>query len=679
MHLVASDSHGRVVGTVALSTSPQTIGRSASCALVLPGDGVSRVHASIYLLQGQVVLADQGSANGVQVDGASITAPTGVSERSTIQISSYRLTLRHEQQHVQARSAPPEVDDSDGLGNITYLEAPPLVPPQNRPALVLVGRGGPYDNTRFPVERALSMVGRDDDNEVVLNDPSISRRHAQLRICTDGRRLTVLDLRSSNGTFVDGERIKRADMSIGSIVRFGDLAFKLTGVKGGVTETREHRSSRRRRRVVIALSAATVLFAVGGIVAYILRPPPEVKRPLTAEELLRSQQNALLASLDDARRKLAARRWSEAVALLDKISEKDPFNPEPKQLRSHAVEELGNQRTFDEGLRHFSLGDDQSLGKARKLFQSVPASSAYGRDAHYKLKAIDRRQAETFRIDGVSRCVAGYHRECYELLCKYFALMPLDARAPGEPGLRRRMARAESRIKHSKRFTVCTAERYLHRSVAAAGGPSASERIAERYKEPSLQRLVGLYQGGNVDLALKQLARLRGKRAMRPHLGTLGELRRNFLTVRGKYQEGYSFLRQRSVGESDREFGALLAADARILPPGVVGFYRRDVTRALARLYGEVGQEKYSVKQLLAAHRLWSRGKQLDPSNAQVLNGLLTLEKEADRLLRQGERLAASGKISAARTRLETARDIATSGGALQKRAEALLAKLGGK
>ena len=50
-----------------------------------------------------------------------------------------------------------------------------------------------------------SNVGRTPENEVHLDDPQVSRRHAE--ITWDGVRCTVTDLGSSNGTFVNNRRL----------------------------------------------------------------------------------------------------------------------------------------------------------------------------------------------------------------------------------------------------------------------------------------------------------------------------------------------------------------------------------------------------------------------------------------------------------------------------------------
>jgi len=53
------------------------------------------------------------------------------------------------------------------------------------------------------------IVGREDGADVVIDNPSVSRRHAEIRLGDDG--WEVQDLGSSNGTFIRGTKIEGAE------------------------------------------------------------------------------------------------------------------------------------------------------------------------------------------------------------------------------------------------------------------------------------------------------------------------------------------------------------------------------------------------------------------------------------------------------------------------------------
>jgi predicted component of type VI protein secretion system len=94
----------------------------------------------------------------------------------------------------------------------------------------LVMRSGPSAGKVFPLEKGEIVIGRDLNNDVVINDPEISRRHA--RLYAQGSTYVLEDLGSTNGTFVGGQRLTGAyPLRIGELITFGErltVIFDLT-------------------------------------------------------------------------------------------------------------------------------------------------------------------------------------------------------------------------------------------------------------------------------------------------------------------------------------------------------------------------------------------------------------------------------------------------------------------
>jgi hypothetical protein len=73
----------------------------------------------------------------------------------------------------------------------------------------------------IPLETTLLTVGRGLDNDIVLEDARVSRHHAQLRY--KSRRFWLTDLGSTNGTFINGERVSESALSNGDAISLGGL------------------------------------------------------------------------------------------------------------------------------------------------------------------------------------------------------------------------------------------------------------------------------------------------------------------------------------------------------------------------------------------------------------------------------------------------------------------------
>jgi pSer/pThr/pTyr-binding forkhead associated (FHA) protein len=78
-----------------------------------------------------------------------------------------------------------------------------------------------------PIElfEGTAKVGRDPTCQIVLSNPSVSRVHAELEV--RDATVTVRDLKSRNGTYVEGKRIDSAEVQSGQRVFFGCVQFLL--------------------------------------------------------------------------------------------------------------------------------------------------------------------------------------------------------------------------------------------------------------------------------------------------------------------------------------------------------------------------------------------------------------------------------------------------------------------
>src|SRR5690606_22988921 len=76
----------------------------------------------------------------------------------------------------------------------------------------------------WPLRPARVVIGREPPADVIIPVNAISRVHAELVMERSG--VTLRDLNSTNGTLVDGRRVKEARLETGQEVRFGNAIFK---------------------------------------------------------------------------------------------------------------------------------------------------------------------------------------------------------------------------------------------------------------------------------------------------------------------------------------------------------------------------------------------------------------------------------------------------------------------
>ncbi len=223
-----------------------TIGRNPDSHVRVNNPTVSWDHAVIDASGGRLFVEDLGSANGTYLDDERIPPKTRVP-------LSLRRNLRLGPVAVPWQTA------AEKSGPISVLR--------------LAGRAkvaaGP-----IPVSGREISVGRDPANDVVISDPSVSARHA--RIFRQGAGYLVEDLDSSNGTFVNGQKITEArPLNPSDTIVFGrveaglDLA-ETQWAEGGVTldaVSLERRVRLSDKRIVKVLDSFSLSVAAGEIVA----------------------------------------------------------------------------------------------------------------------------------------------------------------------------------------------------------------------------------------------------------------------------------------------------------------------------------------------------------------------------------------------------------------------------
>jgi len=97
---------------------------------------------------------------------------------------------------------------------------------------------GNDQGTRFELNEPTIGLGRDSSNRVQLHDTEVSRRHAEIRRVDGG--YAIADLESSNGTYVNGQRIRLHRLRSGDRVQVGRTLMLYTGpAEEGLTDVRQ--------------------------------------------------------------------------------------------------------------------------------------------------------------------------------------------------------------------------------------------------------------------------------------------------------------------------------------------------------------------------------------------------------------------------------------------------------
>ena len=432
--ITAFDRDGRRVNSLDIDGGEVTIGRDADRSLVLPSASVSRRHAKLVLNGPQPFVIDEGSANGVVVNGQRIAGPTAIVPGVRVDIAEFHLEFEQ-----PGMGPPPPMIPGGGFTEAVAPISDRAAPPMGDLADVvrLVANGGPFDGRIFDVPPGEVGVGRAVDNELVLDDPSLSRKHAKMRRVGVGR-VEVEDLNSSNGTYVNGRKVGRGAAGPGDTVRFGDLIFRVQGSRGD--GTRAVSSGGGGSGMMIGLIVGAVVLIGGGAAAYFL----VFKKPSGPTADLAKQATLANEHVRAGKAKLAAKNWSAASSEFDQAIELDPTNTDARTLKVTAESEPLNEQNAK---RASDMIDKGHMEQGVRFLEKIPADSSFKQSA---AKTV----ASKLIVAGEAACKQKQWRDCAWDICKAYELAPDAKPADADKAYRE----AEKKLSKDKSWTGCKAK-----------------------------------------------------------------------------------------------------------------------------------------------------------------------------------------------------------------------------
>ena len=229
------------------------IGRDDACDLRLDGEGVSRRHCAIAPLPGGYLLTDE-SSNGTLVNGVRVAGTHILDDGDILRLHDEELRFELIIAHRDAGAAPESSSRAaTAVLDLSRLREGELSPDERRAALrpsptaTLEIIRGPFSGASFQIGRPVCAIGRGEQSDVRLRDDSVSSTHATLM--RKANTWYVVDLRSVNGTFVDGYRIAgERELPTGATLRVGAVEMQFRSFSSGI----EDPLPRRERTGVMA-------------------------------------------------------------------------------------------------------------------------------------------------------------------------------------------------------------------------------------------------------------------------------------------------------------------------------------------------------------------------------------------------------------------------------------------
>src|SRR5690349_12973757 len=139
------------------------------------------------------------------------------------------------------------------------------------------------------------VIGRSSELDMVLVEDMVSRKHAKITV--SGGKITIEDLGSTNGTFVNGEKIKQARLKEGDRILIGTSILKLVQQGAGAEDLDEHSVKQRLEQAAAQAAKQTKTSSMTGKIE-------EIPLPDLLQLFHTSKKNGVLVIKGDAEAKI---------------------------------------------------------------------------------------------------------------------------------------------------------------------------------------------------------------------------------------------------------------------------------------------------------------------------------------------------------------------------------------
>lgn len=301
----------------------------------------------------------------------------------------------------------------------------------------LLGQNLSVSGKVFEFDRPVSLIGRGKDCTIVVLDPSVSRMHTKVTLDEDGR-LRVEDLRSSNGSFLNDQRIESGYLRHGDRLRAGNVEFVVElseHVRAGLDADIVRAEGARGLAAWIVLGMLVLGAAGAGTWYAFLRPDPMAPRwfaSFEGEDGISAKVDLLIVQvkdqfiedkLDAAQDLVKKQDFDGALAVYSSLSEVVPDNDDVQDGVKKVTIELKAKKAFQDGIDDLKK---ENYEKAITAFKSIPKESAFFTRADTELKNLIEIKEEIKRV-AENYCRRGDKIECLKFLKQAAAIDPADA------------------------------------------------------------------------------------------------------------------------------------------------------------------------------------------------------------------------------------------------------------
>lgn len=230
---------------------------------------------------------------------------------------------------------------------------------------------GKYQGGEFPLKGDKQIIiGRSSELDMVLVEDMVSRKHAKITL--SGGKIMIEDLGSTNGTFVNGEKVKTARLKEGDRILVGTSILKLVKAGAGGADLSDAQVKQNLEQVAAVQSARQTRTAMTGKL-------DEVPLPDLLQLFHTSKKNGVLVVRGEHEGRIYMRQGKIYYAVIDDNHELGPqksFNRivtwEQGEFELQPPDNQEFMTELDESTEHLLMDALRQLDEFRRIQGSLP-------------------------------------------------------------------------------------------------------------------------------------------------------------------------------------------------------------------------------------------------------------------------------------------------------------------
>ncbi|MCX7943839.1 MAG: FHA domain-containing protein [Deltaproteobacteria bacterium] len=571
---------------------------------------------------------------------------------------------------------------------------------ENLAGYKLIFFDGPNMGEEYSLDKNLITLGRGADNDIVIKDVSVSRRHAE--ISRDLNQIVIRDLGSGNGVILNDERITERELSSGDVIKLGNTKIRFVAVydiyttdteqawigekivkqkvieqpmdvqttpQAKIPQPKPYVATKEQEKKKPILLYSAILFSLFVIVLvfikFVVLSPDESgqvqdkkSEAVNAEKAMEAQKllDEGIESYKKKDFKIAQEKFIAALSL-------DPNNRRAQQYKNRAEEELINKNYLDSAQEF--MNKDSPKG-AIEIVKKISPESVFYNDAQTILKAATVKYIAQLNEVVQRQMSEKNYQNALESVQEILSLDPTDVKAQE---LKTQIEKAIA--------TPSKRSQEPSQKVAMAGKPKKEKEPVEEEDisqkaisapGPIAGKAVQLFKDGDVNSAVQTIES--SDAISNPKVQKLLQNLKAFAQLYPEGVSAYKSKKETAIPSLEKAYTI-----AKSIAPGKDNKYLPELSKMLSDMYTYKGIKDFYKEDYFSAIENLQKALKMNPENEAAKKKMAEMGNIAQRLFEEAYVLK-NADPEAAKKKFKIILKIAPPDSEFYKKAKEWLSKL---